>query len=179
MTAFDAEGLAVLGGVEALITARMDQIEVSLVSDMRLAAADDARRSAEKESWRLFRDGVSSLKKGSLGDAVSRASLRSSPFAASLGIKPPLFEQIYATVGDGRGWEAALFSARRLIEAAEGDIPKSHQVMQQMIHLETPLETASREDILLIKKQITLSMNMLVASYADVCKIMRKELAAL
>src|SRR3954468_9678627 len=77
---------------------------------------DTLRANAEKEVWSLFLNGVQHLKDGapdkqpgSMTEALSRASLRASPFAAALGIRTPQFEPIYFSVDYTTGAEAALF----------------------------------------------------------------------
>jgi len=137
------------------------------------------RANASAEVWSLFLNGIKHLKDGAQGgqpgamaDALSRASLRASPLAAALGIRPPQFEPLYFSIDYTTGDEAALFLCRRLVEAAEGDFPKSRQLIQQKILSEKPAVDT-------LKEQMALSFDVLAGTYERVCGEMKVDLARL
>jgi hypothetical protein len=157
--------------VLALIDRHIQTAAPVLLLDIDEISEDSMRRSAEKEIWSLFRRGILYLKNGapdkqpgSITEALSKASLRSGGFAAALGIKPPHFEPLYFSVDYTTGAEAALFYCLRLIDAAEGDLAKSKQIIHQKMLLETPTgETPA------IKKQMAFSFNVLAETYGSIC----------
>ena len=135
------------------------------------------RENPAFEVWSLFLNGIRHLKEGapdrqpgSMTEALSRASLRASPFAAALGIRPPQFEPIYFTIDYTTGHEAALFLCRRLVEAAEGVSPKAARSSSREYSAEKPpAET--------LKEQMALSFNVLAATYAQTCRDIKSALA--
>lgn len=136
------------------------------------ASLHDVAVNAEKDVWTLFLNGFLHLKNGapdgqpgSMAEALARASLRSSPLAATLGVKPPQFEPIYFSVLYATGQEAALFLCTRLVEAAEGDFPKSRQLLQQRILAEKP--TAA------LKEHMAVAFATLTESYPRICSELR------
>ena len=109
-------------------------------------------------------------------EALSQTSLRSSAFAAALGVKPPQFEPMYFSVDYKTGHEAALFFCRRLIEAAEGDLSKSRQIIQQKILLEKP--NSAGNDAVFLKRQMAFSFEVLADTYSRACQEFKSALPA-
>ena len=137
------------------------------------------RANAEKEVWSLFLNGIRHLKNGapnerpgSMPEALSRTSLRASPFAAALGIRPPQFEPIYFTIDYTTGHEAVLFLCRRLIEGSESDFAKSRQIIQQKILTEKPAEGV-------LKEQMALSFDVLAETYLRACSEIKSALTTI
>jgi hypothetical protein len=127
------------------VEAKAKAVTPPLIIDIHAVSPGAMQQSAEKESWELLAKGLRHLKDGapggqpgSMAEALSRASLRNSSLASSLGVKQPQFEQIYFNVDYTSGHEAAVFYTKRLIEAAEGDFSKSRQIIQQKIFSEKP-----------------------------------------
>ena len=148
-----------------------------VVLHLQERSPDALRANAEKDVWSLFINGICHLKDGapdgqpgSMAEALTRTSLRASPFAAALGIRPPQFEPLYFSIDYTTGADAALFSCRRLIEAAEGDFTKSRQIIQQKILAEKP-------DKKILKEQMALAFNVLAETYVQACKDMKSSLA--
>jgi hypothetical protein len=140
---------------------------------------DTLRANASVEAWSLFLSGIRHLKDGApdgqpgaMTEALSRTSLRASPFAAALGIRPPHFEPIYFSIDYTTGAEAALFLCLRLVEAAEADFPKSRQLIQQKILAEKPAVDT-------LKEQMALSFDVLAGTYVKVCAEMKEALDVL
>ena len=154
---------------------RIHAASPSLLLHLQEMSPERLRVDAKREAWSLLLQGVRHLKSGAPGnrpgsmtEALSRASLRSSALAAALGVRPPQFEQIYFSVDYTSGEEAALFLCNRLIEAAEGDMAKSRQLIQQKILAEKPAEA--------LKKQMALSFDVLAKMYAEACGELKTEL---
>jgi hypothetical protein len=167
--------------VIALIDARVKAAAPVLLLRFDEMSADSMRRSAEKEAWSLFLNAIRHLKNGApdsqpgaLTEALSRMSLRSSSFAAALGVKPPQFEQMYFSVDYTTGREAALFFCLRLVEAAKGDLSKSRQIIGQKIMTEKPAgafgAAAGENDLNALKKQMAFSFNVLAETYEHACR---------
>jgi|GEM_PF-1260485 len=143
---FQGDRYLTLRKVLETIEAQQAAIAPTLIIDISLTAPGAMRESAEKEAWSLLASGVKHLMDGAPGGApgsmtgaLSKASMRSSSLASSVGVKPPQFEQMYFNVEYTTGYEAAIFDCKRLIEAAEGDLPKSRQIIQQKIMTEKPV----------------------------------------
>ncbi len=148
-----------------------------VVLHLQERSPDALRANAEKDVWSLFINGICHLKDGapdgqpgSMAEALTRTSLRASPFAAALGIRPPQFEPLYFSIDYTTGHEAALFLCHRLIESAEGDFPKSRQIIQQKILIEKPAVEA-------LKEQMALSFDVLAGTYMRVCGEIKAALA--
>lgn len=142
---FDHERSQTFDRILAVIEAKTKAITPVLITDIHSLSPGALQQSAEKESWELLARGLRHLKDGapngqpgSMAGALSRASLRNSALASSLGVKAPQFEQMFFQVEYSTGHEAALFYTKRLIEAAEGDFSKSRQIIQQKISSEKP-----------------------------------------
>jgi len=166
--------------VIALIEERIRAATPALLQRFDEMSMDVLRRSAEKESWSLFLHGILHLKNGapdhqpgSMTEALSRMSLRSSSFAATLGVKPPQFERMYFSIDYTNGYEAALFFCQRALKAAQVDLPKSRQIIHHKIMTEKPAgvfgDGADKHDVDLLKKQMALSFNVLAETYGAAC----------
>lgn len=166
--------------VIALIDTHLHAATPSILLSFNEMSPEKIQAGAEKEVWSLFMRGIRHLKEGapasqpgSMTEALSQASLRSSTFAAALGVKPPQFEQMYFSIDYTNGHEAALFFCRRLIEAAEGDLSKSRQIIQQKILTEKPSGTPDAEAL---KKQMAFSFNVLAETYGRACRDLKSAL---
>ena len=164
--------------VIAQVNARLQSATPVLTLRTDDLSADALKQGTEKEVWSLFLGGIRHLKNGAPGnqpgsvtEPLSRMSLRSSAFAASLGVKPPQFEKMFFSANFSNGNEAALFFCRRLLGAAEGDLSKSKQIIQQKILVEKTEET--------LKKQMAFSFGMLVDAYVRCCKEFKGTLGTL
>lgn len=167
--------------VIARIESRIKTAAPALLLHFDEMSGDSLRQNTEKECWSLFlnsirhlKDGAPDSQPGSMTEALSRMSLRSSAFAAALGVKPPQFEPMYFSVDYTTGHEAAIFFCRRLVEAAEGDLSKSRQIIHQKIMTEKPEGAfggpAAQDDISAMKKQISFSFNVLMQAYENACR---------
>ncbi len=187
---FDQQRNAAFDAIIALLDDRRRAASPAVLLNFSEMAADQLRESALRESWSLFLNGVFHLKNGAPGnrpgsmiEALARASLRSSAFAAALGIRPPQFEPIYFSVDYATGHEAAVFFCRRLVEAAEGDLAKSTQIIRQKITLEKPV-TAFGTDIVhpvtvdILKRQMVFSFNVLAETYGQACREFKSSLSS-
>ena len=174
----------------ALIDGRIRAATPSILLHFDEISADAMQQSAEKEAWSLLRRGIQHLKNGApdnqpgaITEALSCASLRSSSLAAALGVKPPQFEQIYFSVDYTTGGEAALFFCRRLIEAAEGDLSKSKQIISQKIMQEKPTRAfgaiADEKDVSAMKRQMAFSFNVLAETYIHACRDFKSAIGSL
>lgn len=171
----DAAFSKVIAHVEAHIKTAMPVVVLHLEEK----SPDTLRANASIEAWSLFLNGIRHLKDGApngqpgaMTEALSRTSLRASPFAAALGIRPPQFEPIYFSIDYTTGAEAALFLCRRLVEAAEADFPKSRQLIQQKILAEKPTVNT-------LKEQMALSFDVLTGTYVKVCGELKSTLSFL
>jgi hypothetical protein len=169
--------------VIALIDRHIEAVTPSIQLSFNEMSPDKLQAGAEKEVWSLFLRGVRHLKDGapahqpgSMTEALSQASLRSSAFAAALGVKPPQFEQMYFSVDYTTGQEAALFFCRRLVEAAEGDLSKSRQIIQQKILAEKPSGVIDGGTL---KRQMAISFDVLAETYSHACHDLRSALVAM
>lgn len=188
----------------------------AIITDIRALSPFSAADSAALEAWTLLQKGISHLKDGGIGGApglmsaaLAKASLRNSSLAASLGVKPPAFEQMPHRVTYTTGYEEALFHATRLIDAARGDMAKSKQIIHHKIHTEDPaaafghmtglndpalkkifdgmkdehrlrqLSEGDPEDVVAVRRQLVMSFNCLTESYEDACKTLVQEISAL
>ena len=168
---------AAFNEVITLIDGRIKAATPVVVLHLQEMSPDTLRANASIEVWSLFLNGIRHLKNGapdgqpgSMTEALSRASLRASSFAAALGIRPPQFEPLYFSIDYTTGHEAALFLCHRLIESAEGDFPKSRQIIQQKILIEKPAVEA-------LKEQMALSFDVLAGTYMRVCGEIKAALA--
>lgn len=165
--------------VIAYVDARIKTATPIVVLRLEEKSPDTLRANASIEVWSLFLNGIRHLKDGApdsqpgaMTEALSRTSLRSSPLAAALGIRPPQFEPIYFSIDYTTGAEAALFLCRRLVEAAETDFPKSRQLIQQKILAEKPAMDT-------LKEQMALSFDVLAGMYVNVCGELKSTLSLL
>jgi hypothetical protein len=143
---FQGERYLTLRKILDVIEEQQSAIKPTLIIDISLVSPGAMQDSAQKESWALLASGIRHLMDGAPGgapgsmtSALSKASLRSSSLASSVGVKPPQFQHMYYDVDYTTGHEAAIFDCKRLIEAAEGDLPKSRQIIQQKILTEKPV----------------------------------------
>jgi hypothetical protein len=188
----------------SFVEAEGEKLQPKLILDLDSLSVESVRQGAKKEAWGLFAKALRHLKNGapheqagSMTGALSRLSLRSSSFAASMGVKVPQFEQLYFPVEYSSGQEAALFLSRRLVEAAEGDVSKSKQLilgallgekfygafgvtpdtgvedkgLQQIFeNAQMSLKNVDELQLGLVKRQAYLSFNMFAESYQQVCQ---------
>ena len=136
-----------------LVQSHIDAIPVgiNLISSL---SPGDARDAAERDVWSLFRNGIQHLKDGgqkdapgSFGEAISKASLRSGPMAATLGVKPPQFIENYYDVEFDTGASEAVWRCQRLLEALAADAPKSQQLVRAKLGFTSPLRAADAPDV--------------------------------
>lgn len=198
------------------VQAHIDTQKPGLIRDIHLMAPGEMQKSARKEAWTLLFRGISHLRDGAPGnapgsmtEALSKTSLRSSALAAGLGVPAPQFELVASLATHASGNDEALYLCKRLIEAAEGDISKSRQLVQERIFSdslagafgaipaledtslrgifaaleplgakkpasETPL--ISSESLSSARKQVAMSFNALLESYAAACRTLHEEL---
>lgn len=142
---FQGERYLTLRSILDAIDKHRADIQPALIVDITRVSPGSMRESAEKEAWTLLASGIRHLMDGAPGGgpgsmtgALTKASLRSSALAASLGVRPPQFEQMYFEADYSTGHEAAIFDCKRLIEAADGDLAKSRQIIQHKIMTEKP-----------------------------------------
>lgn len=132
-----------------LLDAHIEAIPVGLVTDIHTSAPSTARNGAMRESWRLFQNGIRHLKNGapggepgSLPGALEKITVRRSSLASGLGVKPPAFEASdeFSVPEFESGREEALFFARRLVEAAMGDLEKSRKTIGNGLATQNPAD---------------------------------------
>jgi hypothetical protein len=183
----------------ALVRRHIDGAPAPLILSSADVSASSAKGLAEREAWKLLEDGIRHLKDGGAGGApglltgaLVKASLRSSTLAASLGVKPPRFEDTSQDLHSDNGREDAVLFCKRLIEAAVVDIPKSCHLIQQKIALAPGLQTvtvadaalaammdaaaARNETSMTLRKQAVLSFNCLLDAYKGAFDMFRAEL---
>jgi len=151
------------------VTERISATTPVVVVHLQEKSPGTLRANATVEAWSLFLNGIRHLRNGapdgqpgSMHESLSRASLRASPLAAALGIRPPQFEPLFFSIDYNTGEEAAIFLCRQLVEAAEADFPKSRQLIQQKILAEKPAVDT-------LKEQMALSFDVLAQTYERVC----------
>jgi hypothetical protein len=171
---FNQQRDAAFDKVIVLVDQRVKAATPVVVLHLQEKSPDTLRANAAGEVWSLFLNGIRHLKDGApdgqpgaMTEALSRTSLRASPLAAALGIRPPQFEPIYFSIDYTTGDEAVIFLCERLIEAAEADFPKSRQIIQQKILTEKPAMDT-------LKEQMALSFEVLAETYARVCGEMKE-----
>lgn len=113
--------------------------------DGNASLAADTAAIAKRAAWQLFLQGISHLKNGapdggpgSMAEALAKTSLRSSALAASLGIRPPQFEQMPFPADFTDGAEAARFLCRELAKAARQDMGRSKDIITKKLFTEKP-----------------------------------------
>src|SRR5262249_29618401 len=96
---------ATFSKVMALMDVRLQAATPVVVLHAQEKSPQDMPQNAQPEVWSLFIGGIHHLKEGAPGnqpgtmtEALSRVSLRASPFAAALGIRPPHFEPLYFSI---------------------------------------------------------------------------------
>ncbi|MBI1215580.1 MAG: hypothetical protein GC185_07165 [Alphaproteobacteria bacterium] len=124
----------------AAIDRHVNSIAPRLIVDIHTMAPTAVREGAEREAWSLFGKGLRHLKEGAPGgkpglftEALSKTSLRNAAIANGFNVKPPKYEAGYTNYEFDTGAAEAVFYARRLIEAAEEDLPKSTKAVQDKI----------------------------------------------
>lgn len=131
-----------LKGLLFLIDGRISQLpSAGIVISAANRGFTQAQYQANHESWSLLRAGIAHLHAGapdgttgSLTQALTKASLRSSALAAGLGLQPPQFKQVKHLQPEHQGHAQAVFFARRLTEALAVDTPKSHNLIIRALH---------------------------------------------
>lgn len=105
-----------------------------------LSATDESSLdiNAQNTSWDLLAGGLAHLadggvngEAGQLTAAVTKASLRSAPLAAALGIAPPVFKQTAVMSPRHDAHAEAVFLARRMTEAVAADITTSQDALMR------------------------------------------------
>jgi hypothetical protein len=172
---FHQDRRAAFDKVIAFVSSRAQKISPQILLTYTELSPENLQEAARKEAWALFMNGITHLKEGapggqpgSVSEALSRTSLRASPFAAGLGVKPPQFEQLFFSIDYTNGHEAALFFCQKLAEAAENDIPKSRQVIQQKILAEKQPE--------FLKLHMGATCDALVENYIRCCQDLKSGL---
>lgn len=124
----------------ALVATHLDQLQPKLILDISLMSPGHMQQSAQKEAWQLIYNGIQHLKEGapqkqpgSMATALTKASLRSSALASTLGIKPPQFEPIFLPAAYTNGHDAAAFLSTWLLTSAETDFAKSRDIIEKKI----------------------------------------------
>lgn len=204
---FETERLQTMDRILAIVQSRLDaEAPPKIVLDLRVISPATAGQSAAREAWSLLAQGLRHLKDGGpqgqqglITEALSKASLRNTALSASLGIRQPKFTQMLFSVPFRSGFETALFYSRRLIEAAEGDIGKSRQIIQQKIYAEDtarlfmPMDDVlaaaftaadkqapvSKETLTQLRRQMIVSFNVVSDKYTEACQILRDALRGL
>lgn len=203
-TAYDRILTLIQGHIDAL------PVGVSLITTL---SPSDARDAATRDVWTLFRKGVQHLKNGgqldspgSFGEAISKASLRSTPMAATLGVKPPKFDEVYYhEIEFDSGAAEAVWRTNRMVEALEADAPKSQQMVRMKLGFTAPLKSPDKpevndpelksvfdaaqksatagagEDALMasIRRQTVLTFNMMGDAYLPLAAALKNEIADL
>ena len=100
----------------------------------------DAVDCAEREAWNLILQGFKHLRNGGPGGkpgmvsfAASKATLRNSALANSLGIKPPRFVEIPREVKYHTGHEEALLECQGMITDLHRDAPRSKKIIEKTL----------------------------------------------
>mgnify|MGYP007088348916 CR=1 FL=1 len=143
---FQGDRYLTLRKILEVVENQQSAIVPTLITNINLISPGAMQQGAEKEAWGLLAKGIRHLMDGAPGgapgsmtEAISRASLRSSALASSVGVKPPQFENMYFDVDYTNGHEAAIFDCKRLVDSAGGDMAKSRQIIQQKILTEKPV----------------------------------------
>jgi hypothetical protein len=150
---YEQDRLAAYDRILGVVQKHIDSLEAPLTVSLVAISPSAARDTAEREVWKLFHNGIQHLKDGgqknsagSFAEAVSKASLRSAPMAATLGVKPPKFDENYYNVQFDSGAAEAWWRSRRLLEAVASDAPKSHQLIRQKLAFTEPLSAPEKGD---------------------------------
>ncbi len=121
----------------------------ALISALHSFSPEQAKSSAERESWGLYKSGILHLKNdaqggktGALHEALSRASIRNAALAAGLGIRPPVYARsdFAGMPVHKKGGNEALFLLRRLLEATEADLSISRRLISTALAAHDPLD---------------------------------------
>ncbi|MEZ0224661.1 MAG: hypothetical protein ACAH83_08920 [Alphaproteobacteria bacterium] len=196
----------------SLVQRHIDAIPIEMTVNLGLVSPSKARDAAERDVWTLFKSGIQHLKDGgqrntagSFANAVTKASLRSAPMAAVLGVRPPKFDENYYDVEFDSGAAEAVFFSRRLLEAAAADAPQSQKFIRQNLALSTPLTMPDKQDgvsdpelkgvfdaaqksggsreedsiMASIRRQAVLSYNVICEVYAPAAAMLKGEIAEL
>lgn len=142
---YEIERIQTLDLVLGLIEGRLTAFPAVILE----TPSTPSTHGAQREAWQLLAAGVTHLKEGGpvidikdgkpvhapglLTTALSKASLRSSALAASLGIPAPRFEQMLLTATYDSGHDEAYFLCKRLVEATLEDTTKSEQMIRTKI----------------------------------------------
>jgi hypothetical protein len=197
----------------AVVKTHIDALTPPFTADISVLSPSDAKDAAERSVWLLFQRGIAHLKNGGqmdqpglFSEAVSRASLRSAPISATLGIAPPKFQDNYLNLEFDGGAAEAVFRCQRMLEAVAADAPKSQQLIRQKLGFTAPLTVPEKapdiadpelkgvfdaalksrtsrreEDALLvsIRRQSVLSFNLLCDLYAPMTEVLKQEISDL
>ncbi len=149
---YEQERLAAYDRILALIQKNLDAVPALLTVSLTQIYPEDARDAATREVWNLLQNGIRHLKDGgqmnsggSFAEAVAKASLRSSPMAATLGVHPPKYEEHYNSLQFDSGTAEAYWRSRRLLEAVADDATRSQAVMRNNLGFKKPLVAAAQD----------------------------------
>lgn len=170
------------------------EVAPSILLDFHSVNPESASQSAQFEIWGLIAAGITHLKSGGpqgtfgmMSSALSKASLRSSTLASSLGVSAPVFEPILLPADYKNGFGAARQHVMDMMSMALHDFKKSREIMSEKIAKADPAKAlgiggdpslgqafsaaqpalpAGLEDI---KRQLLLTFNALVEYYPKIC----------
>ena len=195
-----------------LVQGHINALKLPVAGSLTTLSPSDARDAAERDVWSLFRAAIQHLKNGGqmnqpglFSEAVSKASLRSTPMAMTLGVKPPKYEENYLMVEFDSGAAEAYWRSRRMLEAAAADADKSKQLMRAKLGFTGPLTVPDKPDvndpelkgvfdaaqnsarskdgedalIVAIRRQAVLSFNLLCDVYVPQTAALKQEIADL
>ena len=104
-TAFKQQRSLTFDKVIGILSEYVKSHPASLLLSPHEISTQSMEQNAKRESFSLFLQSISHLKSGApdngmglMTTAAAKASLRSSSLAASIGVKPPEFEQIYFAI---------------------------------------------------------------------------------
>lgn len=163
--------------------------------------------SAQRESWQLLKNGLQHLKEwapgrepGSITAALTKASLRSSAMAVSLGVLPPQFMDIDYDKKPLQPKQEALFIADQLVTISMDNVRKSHDTIAKAItedkvmsalgidnaalkklfqavagrrDIPPPPQIVSPEEVQSMQRQMHAQLKTLTDAYTEVCKKMK------
>lgn len=207
---FDPGQLVYRETMDALIEIadrRIDRNVPVLITDLHDAGAALWTAGAERESWQLLKNGLQHLKEwapgrepGSITTALTKASLRSSAMAASLGVLPPRFADVDYEKKPLEPKQEALFIADQLVTISMNNVRKSHDVIAKAItedkvmaalgidnaalkklfqavagrrDIPPPPEIVSKKDVESMQRQMHAQLKTLTDTYAEACKRMK------
>jgi hypothetical protein len=207
---YQKERAAAYDGVIGIIQRRIDSLAPQIAVEPGAISPGAALAAARRDAWTQFLKGVKQLKDGGVGGApgsfaaaVSLASLRSTALGATLGVRPPRFEDNYFEMPYKDGAAEARYFCYALIGAVLHDMPASRKAIQHKIAAAAPvtmpddapdiedpelarifgaaLKSSAKEaeaDMLLIalRRQTVLTLNMLFDAYQETGTALKAEM---